>query len=523
MRRMILVTTLRGLLVSAALAVPVAAHADTTLRIALPSDIRSTDPGVNRDGNTDWVVSHIVEGLVGHRDDASVAPMLAESYSVSPDNRTYTFTLRSGITFQNGQPLTAADVLWAWNRYMDPKTSWRCLTEFDGTRGLKVEKVDVPDDKTVIFSLNKPNSLFLANLARPDCGQTGIYQKESVAADGKWIKPIGTGPFQLADWQPGRYVQLDKFDNYKALGEPRTGLVGDKTPKVDHVRFLVVPDSSAAKAGFLSGDLDVLFDVENQDVAELTANPDVKVDEIPGFGIVGYLFQTKDPLLSDVRIRQAIKLSLDATQVVDAVTVGLAKPNQSVIPLGSAFYSSTMATPFEYNVDKARQLITEAGYDGRPISIMASKQQPQLFEMAVMAQAMMAQVGLNASIEVLDWATQLDRYNAGRYQMMAFSYSARLDPSLSYDMMSGDKSEQPRKVWDNPEQRKLLAETMTISDTTKRQTLFDQIEAMFQKDVPMIPLYSGARVGAVRKNVEGYASWSVGSPRAWGVSLAADE
>ncbi|MBP2563170.1 peptide/nickel transport system substrate-binding protein [Neorhizobium galegae] len=519
MRRTTFATALRGLLVGAALAAPAAAYADTRLRIALPSDIRSTDPGVNRDGNTDWVVSHIVEGLVGHRDDASVAPMLAESYTASADGKTYTFKLRSGIIFQNGKPLTSADVLWTWNRYMDPKTSWRCFTEFDGSRGLKVDKVEASDDLTVVFTLNQPNSLFLANMARPDCGQTGIYQKESVGADGKWIKPIGTGPFALAKREPGRFIDLDKFAGYKARSEPKTGLVGDKTPQVDHVRFLVVPDSSAAKAGLLAGDIDVLFDVENQDVAEMKANPEVKVDEVPGFGIVGYLFQTKDPVLNDVRMRQAIKLSLDAPEVVDAVTVGLAKPNQSVIPPGSAFYSKVMATPFEHNIEKAKQLVKQAGYDGKPIMIMASKQQPQLFEMAVMAQAMMAQVGIKSDIEVLDWATQLDRYNAGKFQMMAFSYSARLDPSLSYDMMAGDKAEQPRKVWDNPEQRKLLAETMAITDDKKRQALFDQIETMFQKEVPMIPLYSGSRVGAVRKNVDGYASWSVGSPRAWGVSV----
>lgn len=509
----------RGLATGVLLALPALAGAqETPLRIVIPADIRSTEPGVNRDANTDYVMSNILEGLVGYRGDASVGPMLAESWDISEDGKTYNFHLREGLTFHNGDPVTSADVAWNWQRYMDPDTTWRCYPEYDGSKGLKVEAVETPDDLTVVFRLNAPNSLFLANLARTDCGQTGVFAKASVDADGKWIKPVATGPFMLEQHEPSQYVALTRFEGYSARSEPKSGLVGDKTPLVDSVRFVVVPDSSSAKAGLLSGDVDILSDIELQQVGDLKASPDIKLDIAAGFGIVGFLLQTTDPLLGDVRIREAIQLALDVPTIVDAVTAGEGRPSRSVVPAESPFYSEIMARPYERDVAKAAELAKEAGYNGEPIVIVATRAYPQLFDMAVLAQAMMMEAGFNVEIEVLDWATVQDRYNAGNYQMMSFTYSARLDPTLSYDMMSGNKAEQPRKVWDNPEQRELLAESMAVSDPAKRQEVFDKMEALFQEDIPMIPLYSGVRIGAMRQNIEGYESWALGSPRAWGVT-----
>ncbi|MDP0929676.1 ABC transporter substrate-binding protein [Paracoccus onubensis] len=444
--------------------------------------------------------------------------MLAESWDVSEDEKTYSFHLRPGLTFHNGDPVTSADVAWNWDRYMDPETTWRCYPEYDGSKGLKVEAVETPDDMTVVFRLNQPNSLFLASLSRTDCGQTGIYSPKSVGEDGNWIKPIGTGPFMLEEHEHSQYVQLARFPDYSARSEEMSGLVGDKTPLVDHVRFVVVPDASAAKAGLQSGDIDVLSDIELQHIEDLKADPAIKLDLARSFGIVNFLLQTTDPLIGDVRIREAIQLSLDVPTIVDAVTASEGEPSRSVVPVGSPFYSEVMARPYERDIARASELAEEAGYNGEPLTITATRAYPQLFDMAVLAQAMMAEAGFNVQVEVLDWPTLQDRYNSGNFQMMSFTYSARLDPALSYDMMSGDKAEQPRKVWDNPEQRDLLTQSVAVSDPAKRQELFNRIETLFQQEIPMIPLYSGVRVGAMRSNIDGYKSWALGSPRAWGVS-----
>ena len=149
---------------SAAIAVAIAgaclasatALAQTTVTVAQPADIRSTNPGVNRDGTTDGIVLHMVEGLVAYREDGSVGPLLAQSVDVSKDGLTYTFKLRKGVKFHNDAVLTSADVAWNWKRYMDPKTDWRCTSEYDGRSGLKVVETSTPDDATFVMKLNKP-------------------------------------------------------------------------------------------------------------------------------------------------------------------------------------------------------------------------------------------------------------------------------------------------------------------------------------------------------------------------------
>ncbi|MGE0717290.1 MAG: ABC transporter substrate-binding protein, partial [Alphaproteobacteria bacterium] len=125
------------------------AQAPTTIRVAINADIRTNDPGVNRDGNTDAVMMHVLEGLVGLDEKGDVGPLAAEKIAVSDDGRTYTFTLREGMRFHNGAPVTAADVGWTWKRYLDPATKWRCLSEFDGKGLTKIEAVETPDPRTV--------------------------------------------------------------------------------------------------------------------------------------------------------------------------------------------------------------------------------------------------------------------------------------------------------------------------------------------------------------------------------------
>jgi peptide/nickel transport system substrate-binding protein len=499
--------------------VPMRAGAETLLRTRLNADIRSTDPGTNRDANTDGVMAHIVEGLVAFRDDTSIGPMLAESWAISNDGKIYTFHLRQGVKFHNGAVMTSDDVVWSLKRWLDPATQWRCLSEFGASGIARIEKIEAPDAQTVAITLDQPTALFLPTLARPDCGQTAIIHRDSVGPDGKWIAPIGTGPFKLGEWKRGQYVDLVRFDGYAARSEPRTGYTGAKIAEVDRVRFNVIPDSSAAKAGLLSGSLDVINSVSIPDLDDLKARPDVQLSITPALGLTGILFQTRDPLLKDVRIRRAIALSLDTPQIVDAVMSGTAKPNNSALPIGSPFYGEVEAHGYTQDIAEAKKLLAQAGYHGQPIKMIANKRYSFVFDSAVLVQAMAQSVGINIEIEVLDWAAQLDRYNRGDYQSMAFVYSARLDPSLSFEMLTGPKATQPRKVWDNADAQRLLEQSMMIDDKGKRQALFDELHHRFIDDVPMIVLFNGSEIAALRNNVKGYAGWLFAEPRFWGVSV----
>ncbi|TXR47092.1 ABC transporter substrate-binding protein [Phyllobacterium endophyticum] len=495
------------------------AMAEDVLRIRLNADIRSLDPGVNRDANTDIVQSHLFEGLVAYTEDASIDPLVAKSVHVSSDGKAYTFVLRDGLKFSNGEPVTTHDVLFSWKRYTDPVTGWRCLPEVDGRGAVKVTDVSAKDDTTVVFTLEKPSALFLTTLARTDCGGTGIFHRSSIGADGRWKEPITTAPFKLREWKRNQYIELVKNENYMPLPGRPDGMTGNKSVEVDKARFAIIPDESTAKAALIAGDLDINYDVENSDLPEYKTHKDIVLDTTPIMNVGDFLFQTNDPVLKDVRIRKAFLLSLDMPELVNAVTDGQATPSNSPIPKPSIFYGPVQKELVQRDVEAAKKLLSEAGYNGQPIKMLTNKRYPTMFNSAIAAQAMAAETGLNIELEVVDWGAQTDRYLSGDYQIMSHGFSARLDPSLSFDMFSGVKKEEPRKVWENEKALQLLNKSMVASDPKERQTLLDQIEKLFREDVAMIVTHSGVRTSAVRSNVVGYKGWALGTPRAWGVQL----
>jgi peptide/nickel transport system substrate-binding protein len=229
--------------------------------------------------------------------------------------------------------------------------------------------------------------------------------------------------------------------------------------------------------------------------------------------------QTQDPVLRDVRIRTAIALTIDATALTKAITRGTGTANNSPIPAASPFYHPVEARLRTVDLEKARQLLKAAGYDGSPIRIITSRRDPQMFDTAVVVQAMAAQAGIQLQIDTLDWPAHLERYTTGNYQMMVESFSARLDPTLSFGLFIGDKHREPRKTWDTQRARGLLDEATRTTDPAVRQTIFDQLSADFLEQVPAIVLFNSARLSVVRAAVTGHQNWMSGLPRLWGVGL----
>lgn len=513
-----------GLLAAAAIAaaapaVAQAPAAGTTLRAMMNADVRSTDPGVNRDLNSDAVVLHMLEGLVAYREDTSIGPMLAERVEQSADGLTFTFTLREGVRFHNGATLTSEDVLFAWRRYLDPATQWRCLSEFGPNGSSRIADVSAPDARTVVFRLAAPSAMFLGQMARLDCGGSGIFHRDSLNADGTWRQPVGTGPFRMGEWQRGQWLELLRFDGYASRGGERDGLTGGKTAHVDRIRFIVIPDGSAAKAALYSGAIDVRPDFSARDIAEARQRQDVRVDTHPTMELNGILFQTNDPVIGDVRIRRALSLAIDRKDLVETLTEGLVPPVNSPIPLASAFSGPVQRAEWPTDKEQARRLLREAGYDGRPIRMIVTQRFMSLYNGAVFVQEMAREVGLNIELEVLEWAAQLDRYTSGNYQTMFFSFSARLDPSLSFEMITGPKDTQPRKVWGERAAIDLVRESMVTPSPERRQAIFDELQRMFVEHLPMIPLWNSADIVAHRANVSGYRTWAAAVPRYWGVRL----
>ncbi|MBP1862218.1 ABC transporter substrate-binding protein [Rhizobium herbae] len=488
--------------------------------IAQSSDLRSSNPGVNRDGNTDGVILHIVEGLVGYANNGEVKPLLAQSFDMSSDGQTYTFKLRPDVKFHNGKTLTADDVVWNWNRYLDPATKWTCLKDFDGSATLKVTGIKAVDTTTVSMTLDKPSAVFLGLMSRPECGYTGMISPDSIAADGTFDKPIGTGPFKWDEWKKGEYIHLSKFDQYVSPtndGKP-DGMVGSKRPLVDGIKFMVIPDASTVKAGLQSGVLDTA-EISPDLIPEFEKSETAQVIISQNNGKNLFYIQTRDPVMAKPGLRRAIAMALDLDELVAAASNGTGKANGSMVSSDSLYFSETQQTRLPYDLEAAKKELADSGYKGEPISIIANKRgNVPSFPAAVIAQAMLQQIGLNVQIEVLDYATQVDRRRSGNYQIISQSVAPRLDPALMYSFYVGDKDKNASLMWDSPKAIELMKAAYAEIDTAKRQAIFDEFHELMLQEMPGIFLYDMIDVWGASKSLKGQPVWQ-SNARLWEVSL----
>jgi peptide/nickel transport system substrate-binding protein len=329
---------------------------------------------------------------------------------------------------------------------------------------------------------------------------------------------IGTGPFLLGSWKRGQYIDLVRFRRYASLPGPRDGTTGGKTALVDRVRFLIIPDSSVARAALLSGGVDVIAQLPPNELSGIRGDRRVRTSHAAASDIWVIMLQTNDPLLRDVRMRQAIALTIDSAGLTKAITWGVSKPNNSPVSATSPYYGPTQAALRKVDIPKARALARAAGYRGQPIRIVTNRQYPMMFDAAVLVQAMAARAGIKFEIVTVDWANEVDRYAAGNYQTMVFAFSPRLDPAMTFDLFIGDKRGDPRKVWNSASARELLHQAFTVSGAA-RQPIFDQLHLDFMRDTPAIVLFNSTSTSAIRSNVVGYADWPAQTQRFWGVSL----
>lgn len=489
-------------------------HADL-VSVAIPADMRSSNPGVNRDFYSDVILTHVVEGLVAFREDLSIAPMLAKSFDLSGDELTYTFHLRDGVTFHNGAPMTAEDVVWSWKRYLDPATEWTCTNFFDGSQGPKIESVTAPDKQTVVFKLDRKSALFLVYVASIQCG-AGVLHPASLDASGAWAQPVGTGPYKFGDWQRGRYVELDRFEKYAALpGEP-DGLAGNKTGYADKVRFVVTPERSVMKTALFAGDIDIATDLTGPDMRD-AKDRNFQVATSTSASTAALLIQTRDPLFSKLEMRQALARALDPGQVIEAATFGLGAANRSMIATTSAYHSAAQDIWPAYEPAAVAELLRKAGYNGEPVKIQTNNRPTGQMESAITIQALLGASGINAQLDVLEWPTQLSNYLKGNFQLSVFTYSPRLDPSLAFESVIGDKDKNAARMWEDPEAMRLLEESKTVVSQPERQKIFDRLQSMMADAVPIFVLYNLPQIAGLAPSVRGYKDWPAGTIRLWGV------
>lgn len=512
----------RPLLAMAMLAGGLAAQpaaAQDTLRTMLSSDIRGLMPGISPDNSTGTVLQNIYEGLVAWRADGSVAPMLAEKIETSADGLSVTFTLRQGVRFHNGAPLTAKEVAWTWERFLDPKQNWQCRTNFDGSRLIHITGIEVLDERRVLFRLEKPSGVFLSMMARSDCDSSGIAHPDSVDAEGKWVKAIGTGPFRLEEWRRGQYVQLEKFPDYASRDEPTDGLAGGKHPLVDKIRFTLIPDSSTAKLALQSGNLDVWSEVAPTVIDDLKKTPGVVLRDSATAALNTIVMRQEDPVLADARVRQAIAHAIDTDGLREGLFAGYGQAGTSLVSSTSRYYGAVEKQGLAYDPELAKRLLREAKYAGQPVVITTNSQFAVMKDTAILVQSMLQSVGINAQVESIEFGAQLQRYFAARYQLMIWNVTPYLDPIFSFDRFIAAPDGPKDKMWRSPEANDLLGKLFAEGDENRRQPIYDDLHRLFVKEVPMVVWINRPTISGFRDTVKGLQPWSGLKTRFWNVSL----
>lgn len=490
---------------------------EQTIRVALIGDVRSSWPGVQRDSNSDDVLQHVVESLVAHRGDLGVAPMAAESFEASPDFRSYRFTLREGLLFHNREPVVAQHVVLNWQKVLDPQTGFQCLPFYDGTIGARVVSVEAEDDRTVTIKLDRPNPLFLEMLANVQC-PVAVLHPESWDTDGRWRSPVGTGPFRFSQWNKGRFVLLERFEEYRPRSEPASGLAGRKHACVDYIRWMTITDPLAAHAAVVSGQVDLSYAVAPVSAKEMERNDSVRVLQQPGAGRQVILMQSADPLLAGVGIRRAIAHALDLDLFAHIATLGIAEANPSAVPGSNPAHTGVHGDWVEYDPEAAAALLDQSGYDGRPLVIKTTRATQLLFDAAIIAQAMLSDAGFDVRVEVMEWSALIAAYFDGNYQLMTFEYSPRLTPFMSYQAIIGTEN-QSSYLWNDRLAARLLMTAAQEPDRERRFATFESIHRRMIEQVPMINLFNLPIIDVASRRIAGYRTWTGGTPRLWNVCL----
>ncbi|MBT0585170.1 ABC transporter substrate-binding protein [Alteromonas oceanisediminis] len=484
--------------------------------VALRNDVRGFEPGISRDVFTDDLFLHIYEGLVTYDEKGGVIPLLAESVNISENGLTYEFTLREKVVFHNDKPLNSEVVKKHYERILDPDGTWLCRSWYDGSRGLEIIELEAPDDKTFVMTLNTPDASFLDKLANVQCGGY-IVHPDSFDQDGNFIEPIGTGPYALSQWQKGEFVSLEAFTQYRSSGAQKDGLGGAKRALVDKIKWQIIPDISSSIAGLLSGQIDMAGRLDATSLYDVINETNLEVHKQQSFDWNTLLFQTKDPLLSDLALRQAIASALDINSIAQSVSGGISKQNPSVVSTQSRYYSDCHTAGYTFDKSKAKQFLQQSRYVGQAISLITNKRYNHMYDNALLIHFMLTQAGFNVELEVVEWSTQVDLYLTGNFQLMVFGYSGRTDPLLAYEAILGDKSQHPYYQWENDKARGLLNQSMREISAEQRKETFCEVHKLMIQDIPLINLHNQYIIDVTTPSLIDYAPYTLQTPRFWGV------
>ena len=418
---------------------------------------------------------NIFETLTKINPDGSVSPLLAESWEISPDLRTYTFRLRKGVKFQNGEAFNAQTAKFSFVRAGAEKS-----TNKDKRTFATMEVVQAVDDHTLVI-VNKeldPDFLFLM-------GQATAIMVEPKSADTNATKPVGTGPFTLDNWVKGSSVSLKKWDGYRNAA----------AIKLKRASFRFISDPAAQVAALLAGDIDAFPRVTPRSVPQFKDNPRYQVQVSGSRAKTILAMNNKKKPLDDVRVRRAIAAAIDRKAVIQGAGDGYGAPIGSHYVPGSVGYVDTTGVN-PYNPEKAKALLKEAGVTNLELTITLPPP-PYARQGGEVIAAMLAKVGINAKLQNVEWAQWLSGvYGNKNYDLTIISH---VEP---FDMGNFAK---PDYYWNyqSPKFNDLYNKYKNSPRAQDRTKLMADIQKLLAEDCVHGFLYQPQWVTVANKGVRG--------------------
>jgi len=478
-----------------------------TLRAAFQNDWESLDPHVTSSYSSLQILNNVLETLTTFDDDLELVPALAESWEQSEDGLTWTFNLREGVMFSNGDELTAEHVAATYNRFLDPEGGFSGSSGNIGPEGTVVEAADTytvtithPEEPIAILPI-----LLGLNKA------TGIVHPDSINEDGTITVPIGTGPFMISDVEGTSSILLERNPNYWQEG----------LPYLDAVEIMPIPDDTVRETSLLGGEIDWVLAIAPQSYDALVANEEIVVETAPqlSYDYIGFNL-TREPF-DDVRVRQAISYAMDREQICQAAYFGLCEPLYGG-PIGSG-------SPWQYDyepyasspdIDRAMELLEEAGYaDGFEMEWLPNSQVGETVRAAQVLQAQMQQIGITSTINAPEWAEWLELEGNFMYDAYICSWNGLKDADQYFYLQHHTGLVFNFTGYSNPEFDELVTEGRSTDNFEERYDIYQEANEILVDDAPYVFMYNKLEIRAYDDSVEGFVVRSDQANNFWTVWL----
>jgi peptide/nickel transport system substrate-binding protein len=447
-----------------------------TVVFLVESSPANLDPRVGTDGQSEHIDELMFDGLVARDTSFHFTPALARSWD-QPDPKTLIFHLRHDVRFHDGRTMTARDVVWT----IDSMRTGKVISPKAATYAA-VDAIEAKDAYTVIFHLKHPDNFLLTNLST---GAMGIVPEGSGREF--WRHPVGTGPFRFVSQQIDQEVVVE-----------RNPLSWSGVPKLERVRFAIVPDLITEALELQKGSADVEVNSLPMDaLTVLEKRPDLKVVDANGTQIQYLAFNTRDSLLKDARVRQAISCAIDRRLLIKTLMDGHAQAAQSMLPVSHWAYSGN-GPRYDYDPARSQQLLDEAGYPAGPGGTrfhltMKTSSADDVRLLGAVLQQQLARVGIALELRSYEFATFYSDVTRGAFQLYSLRWiGGNEQPDIfSYAFSTARFSPKGanRGHYSNARLDTLLDEAAASSDVEQRKIDYAEAQEILARDLPAINLW----------------------------------